>query len=89
MKTLCLLTMVTVMVAASLGKVKGGEVIYVASIVEKTVNTFAVNPDSGALTKLASLKLPDSPGAMDLSPSGKHVYVVIYSSSRRWVFGSA
>lgn len=77
MKTLCLLAMVTAMAAVSLGKVKGGEVIYVASIVEKTVTTFAVNPDSGELTKISSLQLPESPGAMDLSPSGKHVYVAM------------
>jgi len=77
MKTLCLLIMVTAMAAASLEKVKGGEVIYVASIVEKTVTTFGVNPDSGELTKISSLKLPNSPGAMDLSPSGKHVYVAM------------
>jgi len=69
--------MVTAMAAVSLGKVKGGEVIYVASIVEKTVTTFAVNPDSGELTKISSLQLPESPGAMDLSPSGKHVYVAM------------
>ena len=77
MKTLCLVAMVTAMATVSLGKVKGGEVIYVASIVEKTVTTFAVNPDSGELTKISSLQLPESPGAMDLSPSGKHVYVAM------------
>ena len=77
MKTLFLLTMVTAMAAASFGKVKGDEVIYVASIVEKTVSTFAVHPDSGELTKLSSLVLPESPGAMDLSPNGKHLYVAM------------
>lgn len=77
MKNLGLLVLAITMLFPVTNTTAEDQVLYLASIVDKTVTTFQVNADSGELTSLTVLELPSAPGAMDLSPCGEFVYVAM------------
>lgn len=59
------------------GFADAGQLLYLASTKGKTLTAFAVNGDTGALTKKFSIDLPGNGGPMAFSPDASFVYAAM------------
>ena len=61
------------------------QIMYVASITDKTIVSFELAQDTGKLQRLHITKLPISPGPLCFSPSGEYLYAAMSGKNDRGI----
>ena len=75
-----LITLWATLITATL---HANQIMYVASITDKTIVSFELDQDTGKLQQLQSTTLPISPGPLCFSPSGEYLYAAMSGKNDR------
>jgi len=75
-KSLCI-AFLAVVLSSDIDRANGAQIMYLASISDKTIVSYQLNEKTGELTAVHTTKLPISPGPMCFSPCGNYLYAAM------------